>query len=153
MGGEVRVAITSSWEGRVPTGKVTKEYSGALRNALYPNLDGGHIGGYICEVTGLYSLRFWHVTVCKSYINILKGKICTSNYQWRKPETADIARLSFWVKDATYTLCWRAQRNTLHLCSLTALKYRSQEKHVSNQVTLALQMLCWNRGARIAQMR
>ena len=40
---------------RVPTGKVTKEYSGALRNALYPNLDGGHIGGYICKVTGLYS--------------------------------------------------------------------------------------------------
>ena len=55
MAGEVRVAITSSWEGRVPTGNVTKEYSGALRNALYPNLDGGHIGGYICKVTGLYS--------------------------------------------------------------------------------------------------
>ena len=55
MGGEVRVAITSSWEGRVPTGKVTKEYSGALRNALHPNLDGGHISGYICKVTGLHS--------------------------------------------------------------------------------------------------
>ena len=39
---------------KVPTGKVTKEYSGALRNALYPNLDGGHIG-HICKVTGLYS--------------------------------------------------------------------------------------------------